>query len=111
MILKVGDGDGGWILFGPVDKIHILPEPVLIQKREDLDSLESPEGHERIVLVSNKRLNSVNGKDLSVGLLSFEREDDKMFLLFSEIAYICNDNGDTIEAVSANRKPNHKQGR
>ena len=111
MILKVGDGSGGWILFGPVDKIHIISKPVIIKTREELDALESPEGFERIVLVSNERLGSVNGEPFSVGRLSFERENDKLFLLFSDIAYICNDNGDTVEAVSANRNSNHKRGR
>lgn len=99
MLLKVSDGSGGWVLLDQVSQVHILPVRSRVRNRDDLHTLMESEGEPPLCLISAESLKA--GTPIEVGRIGFERFGQSRVVLFTSVAFVCNDNGDTIERVNA----------
>jgi hypothetical protein len=97
MLLKVSDGIGGWLLFDNLDQVHLLAERTRVRNLDELRALE--QGPETINLISAECFK--RGMALDVGMIEFHRNGQARIALFTSVAFICNDSGDTIECVNA----------
>lgn len=99
MLLKISDGTGGWVYFDGVDRIHLITTRKLIRSKEEL---AQPESNNQVVNLIRKE-SFVNGTPVEVGVVEFFRGDVKMTALFTSVAFICNNGGDTIERINVKR--------
>jgi len=97
MLLKISDGMRGWILFDNVDRIHLPSSTHKISTIEEIERIKTPENSDVSVLVSKQCL---NGEEIEVGMLTFDRGASTKTVIFTKVAYICNDGGDTIEKAT-----------
>jgi len=105
MLLKVSDGDGGWTLFDAVDKVHLLARVATVSNADELNSLKGDD--DTIVLVTREALRKAG--TVNVGTIVFERQGTTRKALFTNIAYVCNDRGDTLDRLSVDRRVEKKR--
>jgi hypothetical protein len=106
MLLKVSDGLSGWILLDQIEQVHLLAERKRVRSREELRSLE--QGTDTLNLISVDCFKG--GAPIEVGMIEFTRQGSTRIALFTSVAFICNDGGDTIERVNAGSS-DQKRGR
>lgn len=97
MILKVSDGAGGWHFFDNVERLYLKATKRGIKSKEEINGFASGDV---INLVSKSCF--LNGA-VTVGLIELHCGGNKRSLLFTEVAYLCNDKGDTIECFNSRR--------
>lgn len=100
MLLKVSDGDGGWILFDKVDKVHTLGRDHIVNNIDELNALG---GQGTLNLVSKECFQN-NKEGVTVGIIEFEKENVVRTALFTNVVFVCNDAGDTLDRLSPRRK-------
>ena len=100
MLLKISDGVSGWTLFDQVDSVHLNSMRCGIKDRKELEDIKISEDLQRIILISTECFPLKNDNSLDVGILEFEREGTKFAALYTNVAYICDNNGTTVEKVS-----------
>lgn len=98
MLLKVSDGVGGWVLIDNVDQAHLLPINHTVKTPAELVPIV---GEEALILISKDCFDS---KPVSVGVIEFTRSNSVRKLAFTDTVYVCNDRGDTLDRLSAERK-------
>lgn len=98
MLLKVSDGDGGWIIIDNVDQVHLLAKWHTVRNHEELNRLG---GEDALNFVPKDCF--INGA-VNVGLLRFERAGNERKALFLNIVYVCNNDGDTVDRYSVTRR-------
>lgn len=103
MLLKISDGARGWVLFDYVDRIHLLSEVHLVENQKDLDNVAVLNGAERIVLVPAELIRRYNGQPFSVGLIGLVRKGVEQVVLYTDVAYLCDDGGNTLERINVRK--------
>lgn len=98
MLLKVSDGVGGWVLIDNVDQAHLLPANHSVKNATELTTLG---GLEALILISK---DCFKGDPVAVGIIEFTRNTSVRRLIFTNIVYVCNDKGDTLDRLSVERK-------
>lgn len=98
MLLKVSDGNGGWILFDNCGPVHIRKPGKQVTSAEGLRGLEQ-EGGFLYNLVP--RTAFTERQQVAVGIVDFDRGGQACTALFTGVAWVCNDTGDTLERVDA----------
>lgn len=105
MLLKVSDGDGGWILFDKVDQAHLVSKGCAVNNSNELQKLG---GSDALNLVSKECFQ--HNESIPVGIIEFVRDGISRKALFTGIIYVCNDQGDTLDRHSAeNRSAKRRQ--
>ena len=100
MLLKISDGVSGWTIFDQVDSVHLNSMRCQVKNNRELEDIEILEDLQRIILISNDCFPLKNDHSLDIGILEFERGDTKFAALYTNVAYICDNNGTTVEKVS-----------
>lgn len=95
MLLKVDDGNNGWVLFDSVDKVHLTAKTHEVSRATELREIG---GEEASILIPKDSFR--NGSTVQVGVLEFERKETHRKVLFTNIAYVCDDRGNTIDKLS-----------
>ena len=97
MQLKVSDGAGGWHILDQVRHVHLLPRHKwTVRSLEDLRAIKIDE-QEPINLVAKEAL---KGAPIDIGLINFERNGQQTSLIFTDIAYVMNDDGKTTDKLA-----------
>lgn len=97
MLLKVSDGDGGWVLLDNVDKAHLTARVHTIKNQKELEALGGPNA---LNLVSK---DAFKESSINVGIIEFVRNGTTRQALFTNIVYVCNDKGDTLDKLNVDR--------
>jgi hypothetical protein len=98
MLLKVYDGDDGWVLFDNVDNVHLTSKTHLVSHAVELNAIG---GSGALILVPKDCFK--NGKQVPVGVIEFESKDVHRKALFTNIVYVCDDRGNTIDRLSVKK--------
>lgn len=96
MLLKVSDGDGGWVLFDKVEQAHLVSKGYAVKSIDELKAL----GDENVLNLISKEC-FLKGEKVVVGVIEFVRNGNSRKALFTNIVYVCNDNGDTLDRHNA----------
>lgn len=105
MLLKINDGNGGWILLDEIDRIHLLSSDHKVQTKDELLSLGSKiDGNDPLVFIAKECFPVVNGHDLDVGIIEFLRKGKTNTALYTNEAYVMDNNGTTIECFKARKE-------
>jgi hypothetical protein len=96
MLLKVFDGEDGWVLFDDVDEVHLTAKNHEVSQQNELNMLA---GADALVLVPKGCFNG--GKKVPIGVIEFERKGTKREVLFTNIVYVCDNRGNTIDRLRA----------
>lgn len=99
MLLKISDGASGWTLFDGVGPVHLCSTRYSVTNPQELDDIDVADECEKIILISKECFPLKNGDELDVGILEFERDNAKFAALYTQVAYICDNNGTTVEKV------------
>ncbi len=100
MLLKISDGVHGWTLFDQVGSVHLNSMRCRVKSSKELEDIEISEDMRRIILISDECFPLKNEHSLDIGILEFERGGTKFAALYTNVAYICDNNGTTVEKVS-----------
>ncbi len=103
MLLKIGDGARGWVLFDYVDRVHLLSEIHSVKNQKELDKVAVPNGAERIVLVPLELTRRCNGESFDVGVIGIIRKGVEQVVLHTDVAYLCDDGGNTLERINVRK--------
>ncbi len=103
MLLKISDGAHGWVLFDYVDRIHLLSKVYSIENQKELDNVAALNGAERIVLVPAELIRRRNGQPFNVGLIGLIRKGVEQVVLHTDVAYLCDDSGNTLERINVRK--------
>lgn len=91
MLLKVSDGNGGWILIDNVDHVHLLSKKYNIVTQSELKGIE---GEDTLNFISKECF----GKDpINVCMVEYTKNSKVNKALFTNIVYVCDNNGDTLD--------------
>jgi len=102
MLLKVYDGEMGWVLFDNVDNVHLTSKFHLVSRATELGEIG---GTDALILVPKDCFK--NGAKISVGIIEFDSKDKRRIkALFTNIVYVCDDRGNTIDRLSVKGKGN-----
>ncbi len=106
MLLKINDGNGGWILLDEIDRIHLLSSDHKVRTKDELLSLgaEVDGDNEPLVFIANDCFPVVNGHDLDVGIIEFVRKGKTNTALYTNAAYVLDNSGTTIECFKARKE-------
>lgn len=95
MLLKVSDGNGGWVLIDNVDQAHLLPKNYSVINQTELVTLE---GIDALNLISKECF--IVKDHVLVGVIEFIRNGATRRILFTNVVYVCNDRGDTLDRLT-----------
>lgn len=95
MLLKVCDGNKGWVLFDNVDNVHLISEIHEVGQATELDTIG---GTDALILIPKDCF--VNGNRISVGVLEFVKNSLSRKVLFTNVVYVCDDRGNTVDSIS-----------
>lgn len=96
MLLKVSDGNGGWILIDNVDHVHLISKKYNVTNQSELNSIE---GGDTLNFISKECF----GKDpLTIGVVEYIKSSKANKALFTNIIYVCDNNGDTLDKFKTN---------
>lgn len=98
MLLKVSDGEGGWVLFDHVDKAHLVSKSHAVRTPAELSAF----GDEDTLTLIAK--DCFRGEIVNVGIIEFERKGITRKAFFTNVVFICNDSGDTLDRLNAERQ-------
>ena len=100
MILKISDGDKGWIWFDAVTSPHFLSS---MTQEYDQDAARdiTYDGQQVTNLVSKECF--VQQDHVDIGLMKFRSNNRDYMVAFTQTIYICDNNGDTIEKIDLNK--------
>ncbi len=106
MLLKINDGNGGWILLDEIDRIHLLSSDHKVRNKEELLGLGSEVvgDNEPLVFIASDCFPVINGHDLDVGIIEFTRKGKTNTALYTNAAYVLDNSGTTIECFKARKE-------
>jgi len=100
MILKISDGDNGWIWFDAVTSPHFLSAMT-----KSMDAIEvrdlTYDGQIVTTLISKECF--IQQDNINVGIIKFRSNNREYVVAFTGATYICDNNGDTIEKIDLNK--------
>lgn len=95
MLLKISDGNDGWVLFDKVQRVHLVASKgTSVATPAELAKLG---GSDALTLVSR---DCFKKGQVLIGTFEFEREGITRKALFTNVVYVCNDKGDTLDRLS-----------
>lgn len=97
MLLKVSDGVQGWHLIDNVDHAHLSAKSFVINKATELKNIG---GDDALILISK---DCFGVKPVSVGIIEFRSKDITRNLLFTNIVYVLNSKGDTLDRFQVSK--------
>ncbi len=100
MLLKISDGVSGWTIFDQVDSVHLSSVRHGVTSKEELEDIEVLDDSQKVILLASGCFPLKNDHSLDIGILEFERGGTKFAALYTNVAYICDNNGTTVEKVS-----------
>ncbi len=100
MILKISDGDHGWIWFDAVSSPHFM---LSMTKAMTLDEA-------RDITYDGQPVKNLVAKEcfvqqdlVDVGMIKFRSDHRDYVVAFTQTIYICDNNGDTIEKIDLSK--------
>lgn len=99
MFLKISDGDGGWTLLDNVTQAHVLPKVISVSDQNELVGVE---GENALILISRDCFKKK--QEVQVGVIEFIRNEMVRRALFTNIVYVCDDKGNTLDRHSVGIK-------
>jgi hypothetical protein len=100
MILKISDGDKGWVWFDDVVSPHFLSSMTKVMDEDEARAI-TYDSQQVTNLISKKCF--IQQDDVDVGLIKFRSNNREYIIAFTGIIYICDNNGDTIEKIDLNK--------
>ena len=100
MILKISDGDGGWVWFDAVTAPHFLSSMTKAFEQEEARNIIY-DGQPVTNLVLKECF--VKQDHVDIGLMKFRSNNRDYVVAFTETIYICDNNGDTIEKIDLSK--------
>ena len=101
MIIKVQGETGKWILFDNAEKVEFNTTPRKFHSIEEIDAVGVEEEASQVYYIltepSHEEMNFTN--PVEAAIISFVQNHKKHVILFNTVAYLCNDQGKTIERV------------
>jgi len=101
MIVKVQGETGKWILFDNAEKVEFNTTPRKFRSIEEIDAVGVEEDASDVFYIltepSHEEMNFTN--PVEAAIISFVKNHRKYVILFNTVAYLCNDQGKTIERV------------
>lgn len=105
MLVKIKGIGNKWLLFDDVSSIEYGSVPIKLKTDQQLRELSGLEQDVEVIHVfPGISEGSINGKDITVNTISFEKESQRYYIVFSSVCYVCNNAGKTIEKVVANER-------
>ncbi len=103
MLVKVNSGSAKWILFDNAEQVEYLSLPFEITSSNSLEHLSQlHQASEVVHILPGIDVEAIDkSHKLRVGIITFFRNQEKYLIIFSTLAYICNDSGKTVEKVQA----------
>lgn len=98
MFLKISDGKSGWHFIDGVDRAYLSSDKITASSVEELNSCDFGEG----TLINLIPREFFNGKEVVANVLECYKGESKRKVLFCTCAYLCNDNGGTVERINPN---------
>ena len=98
MLVKIQSENGGWILIDGAKDIEYSEHKRIIVKQDEIYTLMDHEACDKEIIALAGPLPQ------TTRTLKFNREDCSYFILFSTVAFICDDAGKTLEALRLDRK-------
>lgn len=95
MLLKVCDGNKGWVLFDNVDNVHLTSQNHEVSQATELAVIGGPDA---TILVPKDCF--ANGNQISVGVIEFTKNALTRKVLFTSVVYVCDDRGNTVDSIS-----------
>lgn len=99
MLIKIIDEVGQWTMFDNAERIKFKHEPERIESREDLAYMGNEPNVEVTFILPNSEQSISSSQPLSVGVINFSRLKNAQRVIFRGLAYICNDQGKTVERL------------
>lgn len=100
MILKISDGDKGWIWFDAVTSPHFLSSMTKSFNEEQARTI-TYDGQTITNLVAKECF--VQQDNVDIGLMKFRSNNRDYVIGFTGTIYICDNNGDTIEKIDLSK--------
>lgn len=118
MFLKVQNQHDNWVIFDKITNLEFSNRPVTVKGPRELEVLESSVGpnNNRASHISpgssyNYANELVSSQDSTeVAWAKFVQEGVQHVVLFTKPAYLCNENGDTVDKLSVGRIAGPKRG-
>jgi hypothetical protein len=95
MLLKVFDGEDGWVLFDNVDKVHLIAKTHEVSRATELSELT---GGDALILVPKSCFK--NNETVTIGIIEFESKEVLRKALFTNVVFVCDDRGNTIDRLN-----------
>lgn len=96
MLLKVSDGEGGWIFVDRVENVHVNPKSKSVRSVEEAQKAFN--GHTPDINLIAKSC-FASGLPIDVGIVTYEIDGQQYAAVYTAAIYICNDKGDTIDKM------------
>lgn len=98
MLVKIQSSDGGWKLIDNAQEIDYANQAIVVNKESEINSLSDRSEADEYVFALHDKL------PIKIRTLSFKRENQKYFVAFSTVVFICDDTGRTLEALRIEKK-------
>ncbi len=101
MIVKVQGETGNWILFDNAEKVEFSTTPRKFHSIEEIDAVGVDEeaSHVHYILTEPCHEGMDFENPVEAAIISFTQNHKKHIIIFNTVAYLCNDQGKTIERV------------
>lgn len=100
MLIKVKSDGERWVLFDDAERIEFGSTLRQFSSQDEIDSLSEGDSVEVTCVLTSIDLNDINEENpLEASIINFYRSRKKHLIVFNTFAYICNDQGKTIEKV------------
>ena len=101
MIVKVQGETGNWILFDNAEKVEFNTTPRKFYSIEEIDAVSIEEEASQVYFVLTKPHHEAMDFEnpVEAAIISFTQNHKKSVIIFNTVAYLCNDQGKTIERV------------
>jgi len=100
MILKISDGDKGWIWFDAVTSPHFMSSMTKALNQTEARDIVY-DGVPVTNLIAKECF--VQEDHVDVGLMRFRSNNRDYVIAFTQTIYICDNNGDTIEKIDLSK--------
>lgn len=100
MLIKVKD-ENRWVLFDNAEQVDYSNDYHQFTSQRDIGFLQGSDGGTSLTIICPNVEFSKISKDnpLKVGIIKFQRLQKAHVIVFNTLAYICNDQGKTVEKV------------
>lgn len=107
MLLKISNGNGGFRVFDKVEEYDYNPRTRTLKKPEDINTIFPASQNIRSLVPLSAFQDS---QSVEVGIIEFVKSSGfSLHVIFIGSAYICNDQGDTLDKITVGRHERNRK--